>query len=198
MSIIFEALKRIEREKKEDDPTDSSSIVFTLPAEATRREIPVPRWRRNVRIALIAIPAACMLLLFINPHWFGYSTAPPSPPPIVAPPAIAAPPAAPPVIREVRLESRNILPLAPDLLVKPQAPPPAAEPPQSAPPAEPPQPKIPDLHLKGISHTGNKSWAFINDRMVKLGDTIEGAEVVQILDNRVKLNYSGVEFSLSY
>ncbi|MCX6355952.1 MAG: hypothetical protein NTZ78_13780 [Candidatus Aureabacteria bacterium] len=193
MSIIFEALKRIEREKREDDPTGCSSIVFALPEEETRREAPVSRWKGSVRAALVAIPCVCLLLLFINPRWFGYSTAPPSPPAIAAPqlpPAIAAPQLpAPPIIKEVHLEAKSILPLAPELPTKPQEPAPAAEP-QKA--------NIPELHLKGISHTGNKSWAFINDKMVKLGDEIEGAEIVEILNDHVKLKYSGVEFTLSY
>ncbi|MEJ2746210.1 MAG: hypothetical protein P8123_11095, partial [bacterium] len=58
--------------------------------------------------------------------------------------------------------------------------------------------KIPDLRLKGISRSGNRSWAFVNDRMLKVGDSIEGAEVVDILRDRVKLKYSGVEFTLAY
>jgi type II secretory pathway component PulC len=100
-----------------------------------------------------------------------------------------------PIIKEVRLQPRDILPSTVDLSLKPQEP--------VAPAAlksftSITDTKIPELHLKGISQSGSRSWAFINDRMLKVGDTINGAEIVDILKDRVKLKYAGVEFTLAY
>jgi type II secretory pathway component PulC len=108
---------------------------------------------------------------------------------------ISSAPSLVPVIKEVRLQTRDILPSTTDLSPKTQEPPASAV--QKS-PTSVTDTKIPELHLKGISLGGTRSWAFVNDRMLKVGDTIEGAEVVDILKDRVKLKYAGVEFSLSY
>ncbi|MCX6358163.1 MAG: hypothetical protein NT045_09895 [Candidatus Aureabacteria bacterium] len=183
MSIIFEALKKVEQEKRED-PLGCSSIVFTLPdKEAPAERRPAPRFR-VWDAAMIAIPVlllGAVLVLLFRPGIF------PSPAPVAPPRMPAAPPVippAPPVIKEVRLETKQILPIVP------------ASPPEAPKPSQ--KNNIPELRLKGVSHTGNKSWAFINEKMVKLGDVIEGAEVIQIMADRVRLRYGGVEFTLSY
>ena len=46
---------------------------------------------------------------------------------------------------------------------------------------------IPQLSLNGIMQTKDKSWAIINNHVVQKGDTIEGAEVVEIFEKYVKL-----------
>lgn len=178
MSIIFEALKRIEKEKR-DDLAGCSSIVFTVPEDQSRSEAAPSRRRTSLLFAVIGLPLLTALALLARPHLAGHSAARPAPPP----------PLPPPVIKEVRLEARSILPFAAELSPKAQ---------DGATPKDAPKPKIPELRLKGISHSGGKSWAFINDRMVKLGDEVEGAEVIQILADRVRLKHSGVEFTLSY
>jgi hypothetical protein len=97
------------------------------------------------------------------------------------------------VIKEVRIEPRSILPST-DL--PPQKPPEVVA--QSAVPPPGTGVKIPELRLKGLSYSGNRSWVFINDRMLKVGDTIDGAEVVGIMRDRVKMRCNGVEFMLAY
>lgn len=190
MSIIYEALKKIEEEKKDDSP-GSAPIVFAIPkGEPAGAERP-SAFRHTVRYAVIAFPLLFLLALLIRPDSFRSPSQRPSSP---AAHTSSAPSIAP-VIKEVRLQPRDILPSTTDLSLKPQELPAPAVQKSSTSVTDT---KIPDLRLKGISQGGTRSWAFVNDRMLKVGDTIEGAEVVDILKDRVKLKYAGVEFSLSY
>ena len=190
MSIIYEALKKIEGEKKDDLP-GCSPIVFTFPGEETHRDGHAGAFRRAARYAALGIPLLFFLIVLIRPDLFRLSSARPSPP------AGRIPSSAPliPIIKEVRLQPRNILPSTIDLSLRPQEAMPPAAPKSSTSTTDT---KIPELHLKGISHSGNRSWAFINDRMLKVGDSIAGAEVMEILKDRVRLKYTDVEFSLAY
>jgi hypothetical protein len=190
MSIIYEALKKIEAEKKDDSP-DSAPIVFALPKEETTGDERPKAFRHAVRYAAIAFPLLFLLALLIKPDSFRLPSSRPSPP--VA--HTSAAPSIAPVIKEVRLQPRDILPSTINLSLKPQELPTPAVQKGSASVTDT---KIPELRLKGISQSGDRSWAFVNDRMLKVGDTIEGAEVLDILKDRVKLKYSGMEFTLSY
>ncbi len=190
MSIIYEALKKIEEEKKDDSP-GCAPIVFTFPKEETVRNERPKTFRHTVRYAAIAAPLLFILALLIRPDSFKLSS-PRHPSPATH--ASIAPSIAP-IIKEVRLQPRDIRPSTIDLSLRPQEPPAPAVLKSSTSVTDT---KIPELHLKGISQSGNRSWAFVNDRMLKVGDTIDGAEVVDILKDRVKLKYAGVEFSLAY
>lgn len=55
---------------------------------------------------------------------------------------------------------------------------------------------IQDLKLKGILRLHNTKVALINDRIVKEGEQISGAEVVKIEDFRVTLKFAGEEYIL--
>jgi hypothetical protein len=55
----------------------------------------------------------------------------------------------------------------------------------------------PELVLNGIAASGLQGWAIINDRIVKVGDTIKGAHVVGISADRVDLEFDNETFSLS-
>lgn len=57
--------------------------------------------------------------------------------------------------------------------------------------------KPPSLSLTGIIWGYGRPAALINNRIVKEGDLIEGAEVLEIRQNEVKLNFGGQELSLS-
>jgi hypothetical protein len=190
VSIIYEALKKIEAEKKDDSP-GSAPIVFALPKEETARDERPSAFRNAVRYAAIAFPLLFLLAILIRPNSFRS----PSPRQSSPPADTSSAPSIAPIIKEVRLQPRDILPSTTDLSIKPQEPSASAVQQSSTSVTDT---KIPELHLKGISQGGTRSWAFVNDRMLKIGDTIEGAEVVDILKDRVKLKYAGVEFSLSY
>lgn len=179
MSIIFEALRRVEREKG-GGPPGREPVVFDFPG-GTEAPPARPPARRAFRIAAAAAAAAGAMLL-ARPDWFGVRPPAPAVPP---PPEPAAP------LREVRLEPRGILASPPEAAA-------AIPPPAATARAAADELRIPDLRLKGLSRSGARSWAFINDRMLKVGDTIEGAEVVAIAADRVTMRYRGVEFVLSY
>lgn len=186
MSIIFEALKKIEKEKGES-PFREAPIDFTVHEGAASGGSRANRSRRILLYAAIVIPCAFFALLLIRPDWFSR--------PLEAPRASASAPAAQgltqPIIKEVRLQPKTIVPSGMELASKPRGP--AAH---TA--VKEADVKLPDLQLKGLSHSGNRSWAFINDKMLKEGDVIEGAEIVEISSNRVSLKYRDVEFTLTY
>ncbi|HQM53189.1 MAG: hypothetical protein IT574_09600 [Candidatus Aureabacteria bacterium] len=173
MSIIFEALRKIETEKRE-----GASPALDPPGgqqpPAGRRRLPAPL---AVSAAVVFAAAVLFRLLHLVP-----------PPPAEPPPARDA--AAPGPMAEVTLEPRSILPAA-------SLPPEPAEP---APPSAAPEAEahLPALRLRGLSRSGSRSWAIINDRMLKVGDRIEDAEVVEILSDRVKLRRGDTLFTLVY
>ena len=55
---------------------------------------------------------------------------------------------------------------------------------------------LPELDLKGTMLSKSKSRAFINDSIVKVGDEIEGAEVLSIRENSVTLRKGEKDFEI--
>jgi hypothetical protein len=197
MSIIFEALKKIEEEKRED-PLGGPPVVLSLPGEKSSTE---PRRISAARIitvaAAVGIPLIFLSALYLRHRMPGNTARPPAEPP---PGRAGHTTSTKPVMEEVRLKPRSILStvegFSPETLQPASPPSPAAAPPAAATP--PPAAQLPALHLRGLSRSGSRSWAFINDRMLKVGDTVEGAEVVEILSDRVKLRNGGTVFTLTY
>jgi hypothetical protein len=185
MSIIFEALKKVEGTKDEQS-SPLPHLAFTVdPGESPTITTPA-RSRRGLLWGLISVALLSSLFAL-------YKTNRPNvtEPARVSPPPQAAP-QAPPVVKTLHLAPMEIKPFAATLAYI--APPDTGT--SQAPPAE--DITLPDLRLKGLTHTNRRSWAFINDKMIKVGDSIEGAEVVAIQDDRVNLIYKGVEFTLTY
>jgi len=56
--------------------------------------------------------------------------------------------------------------------------------------------RFPSLNLQGIFASGEDSWVIINDQVLKKGDKIDNAEVLDILPHEVKLSFKGEGFSL--
>ena len=54
--------------------------------------------------------------------------------------------------------------------------------------------KLPPLSLKGIAWDESEPMAFINDLVVKEGDTIQGARIVKIDFDRVAVRYGSKKF----
>lgn len=54
----------------------------------------------------------------------------------------------------------------------------------------------PELVLNGIAASGSDGWAIINERIVKVGDTVKGAKIVGISADRVDLEFDKETFSL--
>lgn len=55
----------------------------------------------------------------------------------------------------------------------------------------------PDLRCTGITVDGAESFAIINDRILKVGDSIDGAVVTAIEERSVELRYLGRTFRLT-
>lgn len=56
--------------------------------------------------------------------------------------------------------------------------------------------EIPSFSLTGILYSDTERWVMINNRILREGDTIEGAEVIQISDSGVELNFEGEKIFL--
>ncbi len=56
---------------------------------------------------------------------------------------------------------------------------------------------IQSWHLAGILYNANNPHAVINSKIVKKGDSIEGAEIIKINKDRVILSKNGSKFTLS-
>ena len=54
-----------------------------------------------------------------------------------------------------------------------------------------------NFKLNGIVWDTDDSWAIINNRIVRTGDTLNGAQVVLIEPKKVVLNFRNEEFDLA-
>lgn len=62
---------------------------------------------------------------------------------------------------------------------------------------EKPKPEIPSLTLNGIFFSEkDESWAIVNGKIVKIGDSVSGAKITEITASEVKLNFYDIELSL--
>jgi type II secretory pathway component PulC len=59
-------------------------------------------------------------------------------------------------------------------------------------------PQPPDLILNGIMYIREKPRAIINGNVVEVGESVGGAKVNAINEDRVLLNYNGVEITLKF
>lgn len=57
--------------------------------------------------------------------------------------------------------------------------------------------KLPQLTVQGIIWGGNLPQAIINNKVVKIGDVLEGAEVVEIEKEGVTVLFAGVDHKLT-
>jgi hypothetical protein len=167
VSLILEALKKLEREK--ELPDRGFLVLAHLP------------WARSGRgRAGIAGLAALALALVAAAVFLWRSWPAPSPPRIEAPPATALP-----------------APLPPAAVVTPPAPvrtPPAPEPP-TATQLEAPAPKGPpveeEFRLNAISVQDGHPVAVLNDRIVREGDSFDGLRVLRIGETEVEVEVKG-------
>ncbi len=58
--------------------------------------------------------------------------------------------------------------------------------------------RTPDLTLSGIVYSAKQSsYCIINNQIVKVGDSIQGAKLISVSQDSAKLNYEGKEISLN-
>ncbi len=59
------------------------------------------------------------------------------------------------------------------------------------------EPVLPALKVQGIIWGGNFPQAIINNNVLKIGDTIEGAKIIKIDKAGIMVSYGGREYELS-
>lgn len=195
MSLILEALKKLDRER------DTSGRGFVVVAQA-----PWPARRdRLLRVAAIAVGAGALAGAAAWGAWslLASRTAPARPVTAAAAPQPAAVPATtlpPPIWETTPAATRPAVARAvPGAAAPSAAASPAAAAPAAPSPEEPPllviAPRTPasavPLHLEAISARDGEPVAVINGRLVRKGETIEGALVTWIGADGVEIEVDG-------
>jgi hypothetical protein len=211
VSLILDALRKLEREKGAHEP--GVLVVGSVPWGETSR----------TRRILLGAGAVLVLGLAVLAGWLlrrGPAAPPaavpvaapvtttlpapnvvPSPTPTITPPAALAQEAPPaPPIRLSRPPASEIPGAAADrapLSSSPAEPLPATTPTEerqqepTAPAAAPPAAAPDDLRLSAISRRDGKPVALINDRLVYEGDSFDGVRVIRIGEAEVEVEVKG-------
>lgn len=173
MSLIFEALKKLEREKQAPE----RGILVVGPTQWAGGGARVRPWVVVAgAVALVALGVAIGLL---------FRQAPP-PPAAPAAAAEAPPPALP--VAALPPPAPRVAPVAPT----PEPPPVLVVAAQRATPrpAEPtpqPTPAARDLTLQAVTEQNGVPVALINDRLMRVGDAFEGVKVIRIDPGEVEV-----------
>ncbi len=195
MSLILDALKKLERDKDAREP--GVLVVGSVPWGARTRS------RRPLAVALAGMGLVALLAFALWPRdRSARPAAAPSPsaspsalaqtPPTSAAPPVAtpatAPAASPPAAR------RPSVPSSAATAEVPSAEPGRAQddtPPSSPPPAAAGAPTTDDLRLNAISQRDGRPLALINDRLVFEGDSFDGVKVLRIGEAEVEVEVRG-------
>jgi hypothetical protein len=186
VSLIFEALKKLEREKEAPD----RGLVVVAPGtwgEGEKRS----RGRTVTAVALLALG------LGLGAFALRTGTRIPEPPAPAArstPKAVAAitsPEPAPVTSRAATDETPP--PPVTERLVVPTVPPPRAPRDAATKPAEPTATTTPEpeLRLNAISSRDGMPVALLNDRLVREGDVVDGIRVLRIGEDHVEVEWKG-------
>ena len=195
MSLILDALKKLEREKNAREP--GVLVVGSVPWGARARS------RLPLAVALMGAALVALVAVALWPRNRAAVT-PPSPPlssPVPAPtPGMSS---VPPLTTPAR--AATVPPPEPR---RPSVSPVESRPAAEAPPAEPTQteddvpatspvpsragaPGADDLRLNAISQRDGRPVALINDRLVFEGDGFEGVKVLRIGEAEVEVEVRG-------
>ena len=180
MSLIFEALKKLDREKKA--PERGFLVVGGAPLPGRR----------------LHVPALLLLLAAAGGGGFLIARAT-RPAPLLAPPTTAAPTAAPVTVRQLAPPA----PLPPESAAPAVALPRAAVPLAPAAPEPTPQPAAPPkaapaFALEAVADQDGHPVAIVNGQLVRVGDLVDGARVVRIDPEQVELDQGGRRLVLSF
>jgi hypothetical protein len=190
VSLILDALRKLEREKKAGEPgvVVVQSVAWAGPSR-TRRALGFA----IVALAVIALATAGTFLLLRGPagsrsHGTGAGGVPehrpkPAASAAVTPVPLSAEPAQP--------QGGRARPAATDAAPPPgrrlEIPTTASSPATSPPPAAPAD----DLRLNAISQRDGRPVALINDRLVFEGDSFDGVRVLRIGETEVEVEVRG-------
>jgi hypothetical protein len=188
VSLVLEALKKLDREKGRDERGFVVMAAAPWPTPAARRW---PAWAALGVATAGAIVAAMALRT---------SPAPPSRP---APPAtaVAAAPVAPAPVPAPALVRSEPLPPGPRSAPARVAAKPAVEAPKVAPAVVLPAPAAtpdPGPRLQAISERDGQPIAIINDHLVRVGDEIDGLRVLAIRVDEVDIEFRGRRTTLHF
>lgn len=204
MSLILEALKKLEREKQTADRGFLVLAPASWPARARSRSgaaiaalaialmaaTAVLLWRSQAGALQVAAPTPAGAALPVRAPSPAAALFPaPAPPPSYAPasPLAAAPSslAAP----EPALEQPRRAPTRPDAATLASAPAAGTEGPLRRPPAL--ASSAPEYQLQAISQRDGRPVAVLNDRMVYEGDSFDGVRIVRIGESEVEIEVEG-------
>jgi hypothetical protein len=182
VSLILEALKKLERDKQVPD-RGGFLVMAARPWPASES--------RRLFVASLALAGFGVAGLALASVWWWQHR-----PHAAHADVAAAPPALAPVIRKAAVPAAVAR-------VADSSPAPAVRevhvplPAQSAPAtsvakaAAPPSTSLPDLRLTAVSERDGRPVAILNDRMVYEGDSFDGIKVLHIGDNQVELDVNG-------
>lgn len=185
MSLILEALRKLERER----PAPDRGVVVMTAAGLLAERRPVPGW-----LWLAAGVAAGLGMAVAIVALRRYPDAGPPPPASTALPAASV--ALPVVPSPSAWPSASPSASARSAGLPASASVPDPRPQLSTPPA--PSPSAPALVLQAITLQDGRPVALINDRMLREGDEIAGLRVLRIGDAEVEVEANGVRTILRF
>jgi hypothetical protein len=191
VSLIFEALKKLDREKKA--PERGFLVVGGSPTAGERR---------------LRVPVLVLLLAAAGAGGFLAARATrPTPAPQAEPPATVA-----------TLAPATVPRLAPPAPLSPEVPPVTVERPSgveattpapggaaahatpaaTVPPPLAPAAAAPAFALQAVTEQDGKPVAIVNGQLVRVGDRVDGARVLRIAPEEVELDHDGRRLVLSF
>ena len=180
MSLVLEALKKLDREKGRDERGFVVMATAPWPTRAPRRW---PAWAALGMATAGAVAAVVTLRTARAP------TALPASP--AAATAVGGPPPAPVVT--TRPAGTVVRAVAPRI-----AAPARRETPAAAPSPLAPRPADPELRLQAISEREGQPIAIINDHLVRVGDEVDGIRVLAIRGAEVDVEVRGRRTTLRF
>ncbi|HEX6737080.1 MAG TPA: hypothetical protein VF310_02295 [Vicinamibacteria bacterium] len=205
MSLILEALKKLERDK--ETPDRGFLVMTQMPwvGEGRRRRVVL------LALAVVAIAAVALLARWILRR---PAAAPPAEAAVTAPATVASAPAAAPERQVVpdlpppRAAAADAAPALPRYLPPTQRPafpvspraaaPAAAAPAAGAPPALAPAAAADALRLEAVSEQDGVAVAVVNGQLVREGDRIGEATVIKISGQAVEIEVNGRRSTLRF
>ncbi len=193
MSLIDDALQRAQATltEQEQERQAAGSSVATPPGLEPRVRLRPSRPSRSgwlTAIALAGVGAGVLGLTWLtNVMWMHRLT-------------VVTIPVLPPSSPTAAAVSTSLLPLSPEPPASSAAPRPASLFPA---PAVPPRPRVPRaasfphrVKLQGVIHGSGEPYAIINDMIVQVGDSVEGATLVSVAKDSVHLRWRDQELTV--
>ncbi len=191
MSLILEALKKLERDRP-GEPRQGDVVLLAPVSWPARRLLA----RRLAALLAFGLSAAALIggALWLWPR----SAPPPASGPIVSPSATPSAPSAAPSISTTAEAPAAPSPGSAGVLATPERPRPRPAAPGRAALLPRPSPSPSGFALTAIGNQDGYPIAVINDRVVRVGDALEGARVVIIGETEVVLEQDGRRFTVGF